>query len=181
MKILLTVVVSADVARSNSDTLYEGIELIYPEEGESGKEYLSRAVKAAKGKFTVIADRKFLFADVQSLLNIIDKNTADVVSFLGNIAVRTAVLKGIKEFTDDFSLTLLGILGSKTVLKTVYNPFNFEHKAHAFTEENTTALCGSVRQSKGKACKRNLLACVRNALRQAGHILFICFAFDKGR
>ena len=140
MKILLTVVVSADVARSNSDTLYEGIELIYPEEGESGKEYLSRAVKAAKGKFTVIADRKFLFADVQSLLNIIDKNTADVVSFLGNIAVRTAVLKGIKELTDDFSLTLLGILGSKTVLKTVYNPFNFEHKAHAFTEENTTAL-----------------------------------------
>ncbi len=67
MKILLTVVVCGNGADGRSAPLYDGIELIYPDGGEGVKDFLSRALKTARGKYTVVLDAKFLFADVQPL------------------------------------------------------------------------------------------------------------------
>ena len=110
MKILLTVVVCGNGADGRSAPLYDGIELIYPDGGEGVKDFLARALKTAKGKYTVVLDTKFLFADVQPLLNIIDKNTADMVCFNGGIALKTAVLKNVvKDCADSFSCRILGV------------------------------------------------------------------------
>lgn len=141
MKILLTVVVCGNGADGRSAPLYDGIELIYPDGGEGVKDFLARALKAAKGKYTVVLDTKFLFADVQPLLNIIDKNTADMVCFNGGIALKTAVLKNVvKDCADSFSCRILGVFACKNLLKTDYNPFTLERAAGAFTDENTAGL-----------------------------------------
>ena len=139
MKILLSVAVCKPVQRNES--LYDGIELLYPEENDSEKEFLIRALKVAKGKYTVISDTGFAFADVQPLLNIIDKNAADMVCFTGGCAIKTAVLKtAVKDCTDAFSLKVTGVLGCKNLLKTIYNPFRFGKYAGKFTDENVAGL-----------------------------------------
>ena len=140
MKILLTVVVCENSSDGRSNTLYDGIELIYPNENESGKDFLARAIKCAKGKYAVICDRKFRFANVQSVLNIIDKNTADMVCFNGNAAFKVSILKALKDYSDAYSLRIFAVLGCKTLLKTDYNPFTFEKECGKFTDENTAGL-----------------------------------------
>ena len=77
MKILLTIVVNDDLGTRNAPILYDGIEIIYPEENEIEKDFISRASKIGKGKYTVLSDRKFRLADLNSLLNILDKNSAE--------------------------------------------------------------------------------------------------------
>ena len=89
MKILLTIVVNSDIGTKNAPPLYDGIEIICPDENESEKDLLTRAIKTAKGKYTVLSDRKFRLADINSLLNILDKNSADMVSFTGGTAIKT--------------------------------------------------------------------------------------------
>ena len=142
MKILLSLAVCKPDKRTES--LYDGIELLYPQEDESEKEFLIRAIKVAKGKYTVICDRNFAFADVQPLLNIIDKNTADMVCFTNGAAIKTSVLKTVaKDCTDSFSCRVLGVLACKNLLKTIYNPFRFEKVSGKFTDENITAFLRS--------------------------------------
>lgn len=152
MKILLTLVVCMKNGDEGSKPLYDGIELIYPSGDETEKDFLARAVKAAKGKYSVVCDREFLLSDVQSVLNIIDKNTADMVCFTGGIAIKTSILKGIKDYEDAFSFRLAGVMGCKNLLKTVYNPFTFDKKNGAFKEENVAGLlCSAELFGKVKA------------------------------
>lgn len=144
MKNLLTIVVSCDVGAKHSATLYDGIELIYPEENESEKDFIGRAVKSAKGKYCFLCDRKFTFADVNSLLNILDKNPSDMVSFIGGTAVKTSVVKGAyKDCEDLFSCFILSLLGCKTLMKSVYMPFSLERREVKFTEENYNGILAS--------------------------------------
>lgn len=142
MKILLSLAVCKPDKRTES--LYDGIELLYPEENESEKDFLVRAVKAAKGKYTVICDRNFSFADVQPLLNIIDKNAADMVCFTNGAAIKTSLFKTVaKDCTDAFSCRVLGVLACKNLLKTIYNPFRFDKVNGKFRDENITGLLRS--------------------------------------
>ena len=140
MKILLTIAVCEKCVDENLQPLCDGIEYIYPEDGEPEKDFLARAVKSAKGKFSVVCDRAFALADVQSVLNIIDKNTSDMVCFNGGVAIKTSVLKGVKDYTDAFSLRFAGITGCKSLLKTVYNPFTLNKKDKAFKQVNVEGL-----------------------------------------
>lgn len=141
MKILLTIVVCNEADREKAFTLYDGIELIYPEEGEKERDFLSRAFKIAKGKYSLVCVNRFRFADVQSILNILDKNTADMVSFLGGSVLKTSIIKNIaKDCPDEFSACALAIMQSKTMLKTVYTPFIFDKGAVAFNDENTEGM-----------------------------------------
>ena len=152
MKILLTLVVCGNSGEASRKPLYDGLELIYAEEGESEKDFLARAAKSAKGKYSVICDRGFLLADVQSVLNIIDKNTADMVCFEGGTAIKTSVLKGLKDYSDAFSFQMYGIFNCRNLLKTDYKPFKFKKSSGIFNEENVAGiLCSAEEFSKIKA------------------------------
>ena len=89
-------------------------------------------------------------ADVQSILNILDKNTADIVCFMGGAVFRTAIMKNaVKDCEDAFSCRVLALLECKNLLKTVYNPFIFVKRAKDFTEENTEG----IKKAKAKLTK----------------------------
>ena len=140
MKILLTLFVCGNSGQEKPSSLYDGIELIYKDDNESEKDFLGRAAKSAKGKYAVVCENGFKFADVQSLLNIIDKNTADMVCFTGGNAVKVSVLKNIKDFPDAFSFKLSGVMNCKNLLKTVYSPFNFEKEKCSYCEEKSEGI-----------------------------------------
>lgn len=141
MKTLLSIVVSNDTGLKHASTLYEGIELIYPEENEAEKDFIARAIKNAKGKYTVLLEHKFMLADVNSLLNILDKNSPDMVMFSGGTAVKTSVMKSVvKDCVDAFSCFILSVLECKTVLKSTYTPFSFDKSEVKFTENNYSGL-----------------------------------------
>ena len=102
---------------------------------------LTRAIKTAKGKYTVLSDRKFRLADINSLLNILDKNSADMVSFTGGTAIKTNLIKNaLKDCTDIFSCLVLSVIGCKTVLKSLYTPFSFEKYQPVFSEDNNAGI-----------------------------------------
>ena len=138
MKTLLTVTVCA--AQKEAPAC-DGIEFIIIEENESERDFLSRAAKSAKGKYVVISDRSVSVADVQSLLNIIDKNTADMVCFTVGMAVKTSYFKNaVKDCADTFSLKSLCVLSCKNLLKTIYMPFTFGRASVQFNGDNTEGL-----------------------------------------
>ena len=141
MKTLLTIVVCNEAGKEKALTLYDGIELIYPEENETEKDFLTRAFKTANGKYSLVCVNKFRFADVQSLLNILDKNAADMVNFMGGSVLKTSTLKNVvKDCPDAFSACVLAIMESKAMLKTVYTPFIFEKGAVTFNDDNTEGM-----------------------------------------
>lgn len=141
MKTLLTIIVGYDTDEKHTSTLYDGIELIYPEKGEKEKDFITRAVKIAKGKYAVLLQQKFRFADLNSLLNILDKNSPDMVIFAGGTAIKISVIKNvIKDCKDLFSCYVLSVLSCKTLLKSVYMPLIFVKGEVNFTEENYAGL-----------------------------------------
>ena len=141
MKNLLTIVVSRDTGIRHASTLYDGIELIYPEDEEAEKDFILRAIKNAKGKYTILLEKKFMFADVSSLLNILDKNSPDMVVFTGGTAIKTSVVKAVvKDSRDIFSCFILSVLSCKTVLKSNYTPFTFDKSSVSFSEDNYSGI-----------------------------------------
>lgn len=141
MKNLLTIVVGCDMGAKHTSTLYDGIELIYPEENEAEKDFVLRAAKNAKGKYSVLLEKKFMFADLSSLLNILDKNSPDMVIFTGGTAIKTSIVKtAVKDSKDIFSCFILSVLSCKTVLKSTYMPFTFEKTVAFFNEDNYAGL-----------------------------------------
>ena len=141
MKTLLTIIVGYETDEKHTSTLYEGIELIYPENNEKEKDFIARAVKNAKGKYAVLIQQKFKLADLNSLLNILDKNSPDMVIFAGGTAIKITVIKNvIKDCQDVFSCYMLSVLNCKTLLKSVYMPFYFVKSEINFTEENYSGL-----------------------------------------
>lgn len=140
MKTVLTIVVCNGMDNVSS-TLYDGIELKYPEEGETEINFLTRAFKNAKGKYSLVCVDKFRFADVRPLLNILDKNTSDIVNFMGGSVIKTSVFRDVvKDCPDAFSVCALAVMASKTMLKTTYVPFVFEKDATTFSDCNTEGL-----------------------------------------
>ena len=132
MKTLLTIIACRGCEEyGESDN---GIQFICPQENEDDTNFLSRAVKEAKGKYAIVTDRSFELADVQSILNITDKNSADLICFVGGNAIKTSILKGLRDFTDPFSFRILGITGCKGLLKTVYTPLKFSKESTVFYE-----------------------------------------------
>ena len=144
MKNLLTIVVGYDTDARHASTLYDGIELIYPEKEENQKDFISRAVKNAKGKYSVLLEQKFMLADLNSLLNILDKNSPDMVIFAGGTALKTSIIKNVvKDSKDIFSCFILSVLSCKTVLKSTYIPFSLGKSETNFTEDNYAGLLTS--------------------------------------
>ena len=140
MKTLLSIIVY-DTDEKHTSTLYDGIELIYPEDKENEKDFVSRAIKNAKGKYAVLLQQRFRLADVNSLLNILDKNSPDMIVFAGGTALKASVVKNVvKDCQDLFSCFILSVLSCKTVLKSVYIPFNYIKGEVNFTEENYSGL-----------------------------------------
>lgn len=141
MKNLLSIVVNCDAGEKHSSTLYDGIELIYPDENESEKDFVLRALKCAKGKYAFLTEKKFMFADLNSLLNVLDKSSHDMVCFTGGTAIKTAVVeKAAKECADLFSCFVLSVLSCKTMLKSMYSPFTFIKRDVAFDDENYSGI-----------------------------------------
>lgn len=141
MKNLLTIVVSCETCEKHASTLYDGIELIYREEDEKEKDFVLRAIKNAKGKYAILLNRNFMLADVNSLLNILDKNSPDMVCFTGGTAIRISVIeKVVKDCEDLFSCFVLSVLNCKTILKSTYMPFIFEKQEVNFTEANYSGI-----------------------------------------
>ena len=141
MKTLLSIIVGYTTDEQHASTLYDGIELIYPEKNESEKEFISRAIKNAKGKYAILVQQKFKLADVNSLLNILDKNSPDMVIFAGGTALKVSVIKNvIKDCKDVFSCFILSVLSCKTLLKSIYMPLMFVKGEVNFTEENYNGL-----------------------------------------
>lgn len=139
MKNLLTIVAYA--AKPDSDAEYEGIDFIYPEEGESEKNFLTRAIKGAKGKYTFVSSVGVRLADIKSILNVLDKNNADIVNFAGGAILKTSDFKSVvKDCPDAFSLLVLAALECKTTFKTLYAPFTFERARTTFTDDNTDGM-----------------------------------------
>ena len=141
MKNLLTIVVGCNKGEKHASTLYDGIELIYSEPNESEKDFISRAIKGAKGKYSILLNQTFRFADINSLFNILDKNSPDIVVFAGGTAIKTSVIKSVvKDSQDIFSCFILSVLSCKTVLKSTYTPFYFDKCETVFSDENYSGL-----------------------------------------
>lgn len=150
MKTLLTIIACRGYV--DSGELEGAIQFICPSDNEEQTGFLARASKEAKGKYCVVTDGLFELADVQSLLNIIDKNTADLVCFVGGNAIKTSLLKGLKDYKDPFSYRIMSILNCKSLLKTVYNPIKFVKENTAFCESDVEGiLCASEQFVKVKA------------------------------
>ncbi|MDE7440301.1 MAG: hypothetical protein K2N23_07330 [Clostridia bacterium] len=185
MKNLLSIVVSCDLGEKYNSTLYDGIEIIYPEENETEKDFILRAAKNAKCKYAVLLDKKFMFADVNSLLNILDKNSSDMVCFTGGTAIKTSVVKSVaKDCADLFSCFSLSVLNCKTVLKSTYMPFTFERREVCFTEANYSGILISAEAfgaAKAKLTK-DVYSYVLNALctRLIAYYLFAIVAIKSG-
>ena len=141
MKKLLTIVVGYATDEKHASTLYDGVELIYPESGESEKDLVSRAAKNSNGKYTVLLNQKFRFADVNSLLNILDKNSPDMVVFAGGTALKSSIVRTVvKDCRDVFSCFILSVLSCKTVLKSTYLPFMLSKSEFSFTEDSYSGI-----------------------------------------
>lgn len=185
MKNLLSIVVSCATGEKHASTLYDGIELIYPEENEKEKDFILRAIKNAGGKYAVLLEKKFMFADVNSLLNILDKNSPDMVCFTGGTAIKTSIVKGVvKDSADLFSLVVLSVLSCKTVLKSTYMPFSFERREVNFTEANYTGIITAATAfgaAKAKLSK-DVYSYVLNALcaRLISYYLFAMVSIKEG-
>lgn len=137
MKTLLTIVACNGSATAE---LADGVEFIYPEQGEKQIEFLKRASKAANGKYVVICENATI-ADPAPLLKIIDKNPADLICFSGGAAVKTSVFKaGVKDCKDAFSCRVLSVLNCKVILKTTYIPLYIKKPANTFTGDNIDGL-----------------------------------------
>ena len=139
MKTLLTIIACRGCKEYENETESQ-VQIIRPDEGENEKDFLARALKGAKGKYSVVADRHFLLSDIQSVLNIIDKNTADMVCFVGGNAIKTSILKGLKDYIDPFSFRILGIVNCKSILKTVYNPLSFSKESAVFSDKEVEGI-----------------------------------------
>lgn len=186
MKNLLTIVVGCDTDVKHASTLYEGVELIYPEENESEKDFVSRAIKNAKGKYAILLNQKFKFADVNSLLNILDKNSPDMVVFAGGTALKTSVVKGVtKDCKDIFSCFILSVLSCKTILKSVYMPLVFEKSETNFSEDNYSGLLASAEAFVSEKAKvsKDIYSHAMNALcmRLVSFYLFAIIAIHEGK
>lgn len=185
MKNLLSIVVSCDTGAKHASTLYDGIELIYPEENEDEKDFVLRAVKNARGKYAVLLEKKFMFADVNSLLNILDKNSPDLVCFTGGTAIKASIIKSVaKDCADLFSCFILSVLSCKTVLKSVYMPFTFEKSEINFTEANYSGILIAAEafgEAKAKLSK-DVYSHAMNALcaRLVSYYLFAMIAIKEG-
>ncbi len=141
MKNLLSIVVSCNIGEKHVSTLYDGIELIHSEENETEKEFISRAIKNANGKYTVLLEKKFMFGNINSLLNILDKNSTDMVYFMGGTAIKTSVIRNcVKDCADIFSCFILSVLNCKTILKSDYAPFAFTSTEFAFSDANFSGI-----------------------------------------
>ena len=144
MKQLLTIIVGCDTAEKHASTLYDGIELIYPEENESEKDLILRATKLSKGKYTILINETFRLADISSLLNMLDKNSPDMLVFAGGTAIKSSIVKAVaKDCQDVFSCFILSVLDSKSVLKSTYIPFIFDKNKVNFSEANYAGLLTS--------------------------------------
>lgn len=147
MKILLTIVVCDLKGDKRTESLHDGIEIIYPEDGENEKDFLGRAVKTAKGKYILLCGHGFRLYDVQPLLNILDKNPADMVCFVGGSVIKTAVYRNVlKDCCDTFSCRALAVMECRSLLKTVYNPFLFDKEPADFKEDNVAGLLACAEQ-----------------------------------
>lgn len=141
MKNLLTIVVRDYSGAKHASALYDGIELIYSEDDEPKKDFVLRALKNATGKYAILLEQKFKFADVNSLINILDKNSTDMVIFAGGTAIKTSVMKTVvKDCEDLFSCFILSVLNCKTVLKSDYVPLAFEKSEIKFNADNYSGL-----------------------------------------
>lgn len=152
---------------TNSSTLYDGIELIYPVEREPETDFTSRAIKDANGKYLILLRQKFKFADLSTLLNILDKNSSDMVQFEGGIAVKTSIAKGVvKHCPDLFSCYILSILDCKSVLKSNYTPLSFAKTEVDFTEANYKGLLVAAKEFAAVKAKlsKDMYSLVINAL-----------------
>ena len=175
MKNLLTIVVYCN-SDTGSTTLYDGIELIYPVDREPEAEFTSRAIKEACGKYIVLLGQKFKFADVSPLLNILDKNSPDMVTFTGGTAIKASIVKSAaKHSTDIFSSIILSILDCKSVLKSNYTPFIFEKSEAIFTETNYNGLLTAAKEFIAMKAKlsKDVYSLVMNALCQRLVIFYL--------
>ena len=186
MKTLLTIIVGCDTGEKHASTLYDGVELLYPDENEGEKNFVTRAIKNANGKYAVLLNQKFKFADVSSLLNILDKNSPDMVVFAGGTAIKTSIIKAvIKDCKDVFSCFILSVLSCKTILKSTYMPLTFEKCGTNFTEENYSGLLTSAEAfvtEKAKVSK-DIYSHAMNALcvRLVSYYLFAIIAIHEGK
>ncbi|MDE6442215.1 MAG: hypothetical protein K2L12_05650 [Clostridia bacterium] len=137
MKTLLTIVV---YGATDTATGTDGVEFIYPEQGEKQKDFLLRAAKNANGKYTVLC-KSASIADMEQLLNIIDKNPNDLICFSGGAAVKTSIFKSsVKDCKDAFSCRVLSVLNCKSILKTTYIPLYIISSDNTFTNDNIDGL-----------------------------------------
>ena len=183
MKTLLTLIA---LYRTDADEPCEGVEIIYSENNESEKDFVTRAIKAAKGKYAVLIHQKFKLADVNSLLNLLDKNSPDMFVFVGGTAIKTSVVKGaVKDCEDMFSCFILSVLSCKTILKSLYTPFLFIKSEVTFDEVNYSGLLIASEEFSSKKAKlsKDIYSHAMNALcsRLVNFYLVAMVAIKEGR
>lgn len=157
MKTLLTIAVYRIVNKEQQIQPSEGIEFIYADEGESEKAFVARAFKEADGKYSLLSLRNVRLVDIKPIMNILDKNTADMICFVPSIIIRTSLLKSAtSECSDIFSCQAFAISECKTLLKTDYIPFMFDKIDNTFNDDNIKGILLSItafQKSKAKLSK----------------------------
>lgn len=145
MKTLLTIAVFQLVEEQKQLQNGEGIEFIYANEGESEKDFAIRAFKEANGKYALLSLRNARIVDIKPLMNILDKNPADMICFTPSIIIRTTLLKSAaNDCSDIFSCLSFAISECKSLLKTDYVPFMFDKIDTTFNEDNIQGLFLSI-------------------------------------
>lgn len=155
---MLTIAVCERPLGKTDDSLYEGVEILTVDKGQDSAEFLRAAIRAAKGKYMLITDGEFRFADIQPFLSAAEKSAADILAFDGGYCFKTALLRGLniknirgRDFTE-----LLATFAAKSVAKTAGKPLNFRNTTGKYSDELQADLTAAVKEfgaSKAKLPK----------------------------
>ena len=138
MKKLLSLIISDENVDKNSPfDLAEHIPVAEP----SGKAAFD-ALKQVKGKYAILLDGKFKYADAHNFLNALDGVNADIDTFNGGYCIKTAILKGInlRACPDFFNALLQSAFAAKNIVKLDFKPFAFIKEKTVYSQELESAV-----------------------------------------
>ena len=131
----------------------DGCELLYTDENRSYTEILKNGIKQAKGKYSIILDGGFEFADADGLVSALSAANADIVTFKSVTAFKTSLFKGANFDTGDRAASeIYAALSSKSLVKSEVSPFICVKKAEKYSEQAEKAILEVIKEfTKNKA------------------------------
>lgn len=154
MKKVVTIAVYQSGATKNQ-SLFDRLEMIFPDDGETKSQFAARCAKTAKGKYLIFAEREFSFADAHNFTAVLEEANADIVTFKGGAALKLTAFKSVNFALceDEFCATVLTCLNAKSLINAKIAPITYKNDM-PIPEGNLIAeICEEFQKIKAKLNK----------------------------